>query len=139
MLFDEHGTRSAGAFHTSVFVVLVIACGTVLHPELKAFYRRGHGDMKNTVSALDTALATLFLAALRLCSRCASDAPRPSIPFWQKLRWAAPPGIFVFLVITLYVGQLPELQSLCHAGPVRTDLRLDLLPLLAGGEANSSL
>ena len=101
MLFDEHGTRSAGAFHTSVFVVLVISFGTVLHPELKAFYRRGHGDMKNTVSALDTALATLFLAALRLCSRCASDAPRPSIPFWQKLRWAALPGIFVFLVITL--------------------------------------
>ncbi|CAE7671479.1 unnamed protein product [Symbiodinium sp. CCMP2456] len=100
MAFDDNGTRSAGACHTSIYVVLVVSFGTVLHPELKAFYRRGHGDMKNTVSVIDAALATLFLAALRLCSRCASDSPRP-IPFWQKLRWAAPPGIFVFLVITL--------------------------------------
>ncbi|CAE7859436.1 unnamed protein product [Symbiodinium necroappetens] len=118
MAFDDNG-RSAGAFQTSIYVVLVISFGTVLHPELKAFYRRGHGDMKNTVSAIDAALATFSLAALRLlCSSCASDGPRPNIPFWQKLRWAAPPGIFVFLVITLSTwANFLSYKALAMLGP----------------------
>ncbi|CAE6921445.1 unnamed protein product [Symbiodinium natans] len=108
MACDESARGSADAFWTSFYVVLVISFGTILHPELKAFYRRGHGGIKNTVSAIDTILATAFLACLRLAA--AWSAPRStstssndghSVPFLVKLRWAAPPGIFVFLVITL--------------------------------------
>ncbi|CAJ1437544.1 unnamed protein product, partial [Effrenium voratum] len=79
------------AWHVGVVVVL----GAVLHPELKAFYHSGHGDMKNTVSAIDTWAACLLLWALSL------GAGRSTLPKREKLRWAAPPGIFVFLVITL--------------------------------------
>ena len=41
---------------TSFYMVAVLLAGTILHPELKAFYgqRRGNGDMKNTASAIDT-------------------------------------------------------------------------------------
>ncbi|CAL1134078.1 unnamed protein product [Cladocopium goreaui] len=60
-----------------------------------AFYRHGHGRMKNTVSAIDTIFACLFLGLLRLATGI-SDRP-----MWEKLRWAIPPGVFVFLVITL--------------------------------------
>eukprot|EP00435_Cladocopium_sp_Y103_P023361 s2879_g5.t1 len=77
------------------YLVLVIGLGVVLHPELKAFYRHGHGSMKNTVSAIDTIFACLFLSLLRLATGI-SDRP-----MWEKLRWAIPPGVFVFLVITL--------------------------------------
>jgi len=77
------------------YLLLVLAFGTVLHPELKAFYRHGHGGMKNTVSAIDTIIACGFLVLLRLATGT-SDRP-----FREKLRWAAPPGVFVFLVITL--------------------------------------
>ena len=104
MAYDESGGRSADTFRTSLYVVLVICFGTILHPELKAFYKRGHGGIKNTVSFIDTIFATIFLAGLRLAtarSRNASGSEGPSVPVLVKLRWAAPPGIFVFLVITL--------------------------------------
>jgi hypothetical protein len=45
--------------------------------------------MKNTVSAIDTIFACLFLGLLRLATGI-SDRP-----MWEKLRWAIPPGVFV--------------------------------------------
>lgn len=47
--------------------------------------------MKNTVSAIDTIIACGFLVLLRLATGT-SDRP-----FREKLRWAAPPGVFVSL------------------------------------------
>lgn len=39
-MVTEHGSM----YSSAAYVVLVIAFGTVLHPELKAFYRHGHGS-----------------------------------------------------------------------------------------------
>ncbi|CAK9050768.1 unnamed protein product [Durusdinium trenchii] len=94
-MVTEHGSM----YSSAAYVVLVIAFGTVLHPELKAFYRHGHGSMKNTVSAIDTIAACCFLFLLRCAVSLKSEGS--SRPWCEKLRWAAPPGIFVFLVITL--------------------------------------
>eukprot|EP00931_Biecheleriopsis_adriatica_P107509 TRINITY_DN81846_c0_g1_i1.p1 TRINITY_DN81846_c0_g1~~TRINITY_DN81846_c0_g1_i1.p1 ORF type:complete len:383 (+),score=62.84 TRINITY_DN81846_c0_g1_i1:24-1172(+) len=94
-------------FATGLYVALVVVFGTVLHPELKAFYHQGHGNMKNTVSAIDTLAAFAFLAVLRGIVALATRQARgvveqpAAVPFIVKLRWAALPGSFVFLVITL--------------------------------------
>jgi len=85
----------------------VVIFGTILHPELKAFYGRGYGHMKNTVSALDMVFAVLALIGARIVAAQVSrglhirTAIRTRRSLGPLLRWAAPPGIFVFLVITL--------------------------------------
>ena len=100
MVCEETGTCDADTFRTSLCVVLVVCFGAILPLELKAFYKRGNGDMKNTVSAIDTMVATVLLAGLRLVVGSPSEANTRRQTL-LKLRWAAPPGVFVFLVITL--------------------------------------
>ena len=56
--------------------------------------------MKNTVSAIDTIFACLFLGLLRLATGI-SDRP-----MWEKLRWAIPPGVFVPLGPGLEIERL---------------------------------
>lgn len=96
MVFDS----AAGICYASIF--LLVQC--ILHPELKVFYSHGGGNMKNTTSFIDSAVAAAILSLGSMAARQVSPrspASKGIRPLLGKVSSVFLPAAGVFCVILL--------------------------------------